>query len=847
MKMFYNSLSIKLFFLCAVALLITACTPKMDAPKPGSHNDPTRPNAPPQVIALPDGIEVTSLAIDGDHLYATAPSEDQVYRFDISDLSNLARTASAVPYVKVPGANAITSGEKNTLFIGSSGGAATGHRSDDQVIYLTQATEYWHSRFTNNPAQKLFVAPRGNFNALSVYDGNLYYAAQGSLEGMTVLLEDRLLQSLGAISNLLPSGFEFLLDILVGNADFGSMDLGDILLLANQFHPNIDLAPIINDPTDYVGLALADLNFTKFIVPGFDGTKVERFNIVLRLDELLDPLGSWAVTLAYIANGFDYNLRIALPADLLFNSLSLEAKWGLNLATLWYSTPLEIDRADAIALLSDAMGGPGGLQDVIVEAVAGAIGNLDGTLGDITEYIYRNMSSIIAYSLMDNDNINEMLKDYLTPDGKLSLNGNYKDQPGQKPPRPYVWEYPISLYFDEDRTLNEKLALTLHLLEFKDDNGVVFSLLDDRSKFDKFLAALNSGNLLDQIKGVVDALEIDVIESVIDNPQIIAYLRFVETIANVTGFDGTLKVALDELLELMLAFSITIDFPVLLDCWMGLPDWAYLPGTHVGVIAPHELLGGIYGQIDQFVEDLGGLWSSVAGWITSKIPRVNSAQNQSWWYGGGDPTGIAFGVDATLGNTAAWVVDGGVLYSRRIDMGGRGYGGTIKRDDYPYSTEYPAPDSPWTQDPADRGRWSLVMGSSATGQSPTNITGENLRLLSNCYGVIYDQKNGRVLVSCNDGYAAPGSPLSNKGRIVSVNYNRWAPFSSVTYPGFYPPPPRIPVPPQAISGANAGFNVYEYIPADGTLNNPKGMAIKDDYFFIADGNRIVVYYMGPTQ
>jgi hypothetical protein len=45
---------------------------------------------------------------------------------------------------------------------------------------------------------------------------------------------------------------------------------------------------------------------------------------------------------------------------------------------------------------------------------------------------------------------------------------------------------------------------------------------------------------------------------------------------------------------------------------------------------------------------------------------------------------------------------------------------------------------------------------------------------------------------------------------------------------------------------NASFDVKEYIPADGELNHPTGMAIKDKYLFIADGNRIVVYYMGPA-
>ena len=37
------------------------------------------------------------------------------------------------------------------------------------------------------------------------------------------------------------------------------------------------------------------------------------------------------------------------------------------------------------------------------------------------------------------------------------------------------------------------------------------------------------------------------------------------------------------------------------------------------------------------------------------------------------------------------------------------------------------------------------------------------------------------------------------------------------------------------------------IPADGTLSAPKGMAVKDDYLFVADVNKVVVYNLNETS
>ena len=38
-----------------------------------------------------------------------------------------------------------------------------------------------------------------------------------------------------------------------------------------------------------------------------------------------------------------------------------------------------------------------------------------------------------------------------------------------------------------------------------------------------------------------------------------------------------------------------------------------------------------------------------------------------------------------------------------------------------------------------------------------------------------------------------------------------------------------------------------FIPADGTLSAPKGMAVKDDYLFVADVNKVVVYNLNETS
>ncbi|MDR2584963.1 MAG: hypothetical protein LBC84_01890 [Prevotellaceae bacterium] len=933
-------------FVLSAALLTTACNPTMDAPTKNSMDDPTRPGAPPQVIYLPEGVEVTSLAVDGNHLYATAPKQDQVYRFDISNLMELSRTATAVPYAKVPGANGIAAGANNTLFIGSSGdpkpGATTHKWTSDQVIYVTQATESWHSRFFNCPAQKLFVAPRGSFNALTVYNGSLYYAANSDLEGMTINTTDRISKTLGAIENLVPKEFQFLVDLALGNADFSNMDYGTMLNIARQFHlylPDGFLDNLIDDngnlkmdledlplemlenfvTFDYnIDLPTDALDFLRFLLPSPNSIP---FIIPIHI-----PV-SWNINFFNIAIipinfNIDFDLTIYVPVE-----LTLTPQWGLHLVTLWYGL-LEVDES-IIKDLVDGLLSDTGLIDNIVttlrneamnylvpyvrDQVYGGVrgivntaatippiswfwsGNPDTdptvlSLKDIaTEgimvwiaengYITGPVNSVINAELITTNFKNyeawlSVINEYRKPGGILSLNGTYKDQFGELPQRPYVlsptgeepwnpWksdgtpkpiaEYgvPISPDFAnsynalDDRTMNQKLALTLHLLKFKDqETGNPFALVSERSQYDRLVTALDDGNMLNKIKTIVEILEIDNIKKVIKNDQIIEYLNFLDAVSQVTGFDNSITVALDALYELITHFDdwgVRIpDFQTIIQAWEGLPDWGNLNGTRAGAIAPHELLGSLYQQMDNFVDGLGNPWSTVAGWVTGRIPRVNSAQG--WWYDWSptNPTGIAFGEVAGVGTTS-WVVDRGRLYSRHINYGGKGGGARYLRDDYPHTPEYPAPSSPpWSKSGF---RWELVTPGQS-GQDKTDVTASNPVILDHCHSVIFDNNplmGGRVLVSCDD-----GETLLNKGRIVSVTYSGWSPFNnalSAAY-GFYPPPPRLPLAPPTLTGANANYEIHEFVPADGTLNHPKGMAIKNNYLFIADGDRIVVYYMG---
>ena len=842
-----------------------ACTPIMDTPKPGDYNDPTRPDAPPQVIFMPEGVEVTSLAIQGDYLYATAPTQGKVYRMRINDEKNLSRTANAVPYADVPGANAITAGANHTLFIGASGApkpGATEHKwTDDKVVYLAQTTEAWHSRFANNPARRMFEAPRGSFNALTVYNNNLYYAAGSPLEGMGINSK-RYTQSLDAVVNLLDEDLNFLVQLALGEADFSNIELGDILRMANMFKLNLDIDALGSLDLDNIDTdALIDLaldNLGNFIAVGMNGSGTT-ITITIPVD-----LGSINIF------GNDINLKFDIPVPISLSSLSLEPRWGLNLVTIW-APPLEIPATEVEGLMDDLLTPAFWAENVgaINDAAKGFVADFDlkpivvdligQALADVLDGLYTKWQSDaknLANDAIDgivtvdgmaknltSENLEGLIKDYIFTDTdgakKMSLNGIYKDQPGQYPPRPYFLDYPISPsdFFDEDRNINLKLALTLALLQLKGQDDVPFSIIDGAAQFDAFLAALNQGgDILEQIKSMVDALGLkqllDNEQLVIGNPRLRAYLQF---LADVSESSFELNTTIDRLYELMLAFDITVDFRTLLEAWWHLPDWSELPGTHVGVIAPHELLGSIYAEIDNFVDGISNSFlQGIAGWVTSKIPRVNSARAFGYGGSGVNPTGLAFGRDAQ-GFDAGWIVDNGALYALNLSGGGGAGARTIERDDYLYSDTYPAPSGPWAKN--SRGRWTLSV---APVSGPrTNLAGLAPAILENSWGIIYDNENQRVLVSCKDG--------SNKGRIVSVRYKSWNTFPGASYPGFFPPPPRVPIQPFSTSGAAAEYDIQEYIPADGELNHPKGMAMRNKYLFVADGDRIVVYYMGKSE
>ena len=841
-----------------------ACTPIMDTPKPGGVDDPTRPDAPPQVIFMPEGVEVTSLAIQGDYLYATAPTQGKVYRMRINDEKNLSRTANAVPYADVPGANAITAGANHTLFIGASGApkpGATEHKwTDDKVVYLAQTTEAWHSRFANNPARRMFEAPRGSFNALTVYNNNLYYTAGSPLEGMGINSK-RYTQSLDAVVNLLDEDLNFLVQLALGEADFSDMEIGDIMRLANLFKLNLDLSALGADMSNTDTDALIDLaldNLGNFIAVGMNGSGTSiTITIPISIKFTLPVFG-------------DVNLAFDIPIPISLSSISLEPRWGLNLVSIW-APPLEIPATEVEGLMDDLLTpefwaeNVGAINeaakgfvtvDIIEELVEGVVGSsivnalntfYDRWKNEIRNLAHSTIDGIVTVDGMaknlTSENLEALIKDYIFTDTdgakKISLNGIYKDQQGQYPPRPYYMGHPISPadFFDEDRNINLKLALTLALLQLKAQDDVPFSIIDGTAQFDAFLAALNQGgDVLEQIKSVVDALELkqllDNEQLVIGNPRLRAYLQF---LADVSESSFELNTTIDRLYELMLAFDITVDFRTLLEAWWHLPDWSELPGTHVGVIAPHELLGSIYAEIDNFVDGISNSFlQGIAGWVTSKIPRVNSARAFGYGGSGVNPTGLAFGRDAQ-GFDAGWIVDNGTLYALNLSGGGGAGARTIERDDYLHSEAYPAPSSPWMQN--SRGRWALQVASVSGPR--TNLAGLAPAILENSWGIIYDNENQRVLVSCKDG--------SNKGRIVSVRYKSWNTFPGANYPGFFPPPPRVPIQPFSTSGAAAEYDIQEYIPADGELNHPKGMAMRNKYLFVADGDRIVVYYMGKSE
>ena len=854
-----------------------ACTPIMETPNPGGPGDPTRPDAPPQVIFMPMGVDVTSLAIQGDYLYATAPGQDKVYRMRINDLHNLSRTANAVPYADVPGANAITAGANNTLFIGASGApklGATSHKwTDDKVVYLAQTTESWKSRFASNPARRMFEAPRGSFNALTIYNGGLYYAAGTPLEGMGISSK-RYIQSLNAVVNLLGEDLDFLVQLALGEADLSNMEIGDIMRLANLFKLNIDLSALGEDMSNTDTDALIDLaldNLDNFISIGMDGSQTT-IRIIFKLN---------------IGDIFDITVLkpypIDIPIDIPLSSLSLKPEWGLNLVSIW-APPLEIPLAEIEALMNSLLTPEfwaeniGSIKEAATGAMAGvslrpilvdAIGSSGALIVGIAEALWptwendvKNMvGNLVTVDFITDNlttaNLEALIKDYIFTDTdgtkKISLNGIYKDQPGQYPPRPYFMGYPISPsdFFDVDRNINLKLALTLALLQLKGQNDVAFSIIDGPPQFDAFMAAVGrGGGILEQIKAVAEALNVkQLLESeqlIIGNDRLRAYLQF---IADIADSSYEIVLSLDKFYALLLAFDIHIDFTTLVAAWADLPDWSEQSGSHVGAIAPHELLGSIYGEIDNFVDGIGsGILQGIAGWVTSKIPRVNSAQAFGYGGSGINPTGIAFGYDKKAGSDAGWIVDDGTLYALNLSHKGDNAlralnlwnnGGTkaqtIERDDYIYDGTYTQPQSSWTLN--SRGRWVLNVAS--VPGPKTNLAGLAPGILENSWGVIYDAANQRVLVSCTDG--------SNKGRIVSVSYKSWNPIMGSNYPGFFPPPPRLPLQPFTTYGAHAEYDIQEYVAADGSLDQPKGMAIKDKYLFIADGDRIVVYYMGKSE
>ena len=902
------------FLVAVVALFVAACAPKMDAPASGSIKDPTRPNAPPQVIAVPNipaGMEISELAISGDHLYATVPDQDQVYRIHIADLQNLALTGNPVPYLRVPGAGGIAADDRCGLYIGSTGEPKEGrteHKwTNDQVIYFHHTSESWSTRFKNEPAQKLFVAPRGSFDALAWYkdptvannkryEGGLYYAGGYNLEGMGIN-NKRYTNSLNAVTNLVPDELNFLIELALGGISFDDLDLAEIFKLKETIKVALKLDPYdryfnADGSINYLNLALD--NLTSFVTPALEGPGIT-FNVKFKITDITtaitDKYGFWS-TEGLLTTAISLGLRAWNGGDnvtlgIKMSPLYLKPEWGLHLATLWSPVVLEIEKAQVMDLLYEAIGGANGagLELMIKEYITDALlGVSDASwFAPISYAVGALAGSIAANSVADEANITALLSNYLTPDGKISLNGNYVDQPGPYPPRPYLlpnlsnnpsewgkspWEwnisnlsalsprpnflgYPMSINFADEveNGANLKIALTLYLLQFENGSST-FSLLGEEG-FDNFVNALSTGSMLDKITNIVDALHLEDIKNAINNPQLIAYINFLfDVVETSKTSDLDIMATLSGLGELFKEWGVSISFEQLLKEWWNLPDWADLDGTKAGWIIDHDMLGSIYGAIDGFTEGLTGIWETLAGWVTSKIPRVNSAQG--WWYESPvKPTGIAFGRDLQAG-VVGWVVDEGKLYSRSISAGAFG-NPSLTRDDYPWRNAdgsepyvldgisyyrpnyigagYAFGNANWKQ--GERYRWTLTVPGS--GQTKTIVPSS--MVLSNCHGVVYDPVSKRVLVSCNDA----GS--KNKGRIVSVKYDG---AGVTTYGPYYylPPPPRIQIKDLTYTQINTSFEVHELIPADGELNHPKGMAIKDNYLFIADGNRIVVYYMG---
>ena len=937
----------KYIFSCAAAaLLIAACNPKMDAPTPGSVNDPTRPDAPPQVIFMPEGVEAHDLTVYGDYLYVTAPQKDWVYRFHIADLNNLSLVGNAVPYVKVPGAKGIVADDWGGLYIGSSSagspasagfspnppyGPVTGQWESDQVIYFTHTSDDWHTKFEQNPAQKLFVAPRGNFNALAWYKGTgstnkryedgLYFAASNNVWGMGINSK-RYTESLKTVSGLIPENLDFLIKLALGEFNMDELNLNDIIAAVNMLGVDLDIkeSDLTTGTAGYVNLALN--NFDKFVMPGFDGTPIN-LQVRIPLHDMLKFVdGEWgstayqaaliaaqtawgiykgnsplsvgitvgAAAVAGTLSTCQYNfVDIDLPA---FGALSLEPRWGLDLVTLWMSDPLEIERQFVIDMLDDLLGGNEGFKQMISDALY----PIFGSDNSIWVYIADALSSVASYTLENPSNISKLLTDYTTTGDKLSLNGNYKDQPGDHPPRPYIlpydkagsaidesrfsgspWKwnvtnlsalsprptflgYPMSLNFDTEviNGSNVKIALTLYLLQFKNGTNPSISLIEGQEQVDKFVAALGTGSILDKIKNVVGAINIDLLladNAILDNDQLQAYLQFVKKLAD--SPDTDVMLLLGDLFELIENMGITVDFNELLNAWVSLPDWAEIGGTRVGWIANHDMFGGLYESLDSYVDGTNGLWGSIMHWVSSKIPRINTAIG--WSYDApSNPTGIAFGFDNTAQGVVGWVVDNKRLYTNinGVPSYSKPVAGSVIREDYPWKNEdgtepymlngvaYSKPNAAyWTPNALDRYRWSR---SALPGSGQDKTVVPKSAVLDNCYGVIYDDNNGnpRVLVSCNDGPAS-----SNKGRIVAVQYRNLSASSPQTLvgSGFFPPPPRLQLADYTYDLRTADINVWEFIPADGELDQPKGMAIKDKYLFIADGNRIVVYYMGHKE
>ncbi|MCL2727099.1 MAG: hypothetical protein FWD56_01795 [Bacteroidales bacterium] len=909
-------------FAIGVMLLAAACTPNMDAPGPGPTPNNNPFEGPPQVIFLPAGVEAYDLAVSGDYLYLTVPEQDQVYRVRIADIKNLSQAGNAVTYVKVPGATGIVADDNGGLYIGSSAqnspktsswsedqfGPTTGQWASDRVIYFTHTSERWHNRFSNNPAQKLFIAPRGNFNALAWYNGSgtrryedgLYFATSYNLEGMGIG-SGRYTESLKALSGLIPDELDFLIKMALGEST--EFDINKVLGALKM----VNIA-LVDDGIDYdTGIidwgkvAMDNLLVAPYPIvrPTLEGPSIG-FDVIIYIRDMFDTFKTGNIItdalidlgrIAFVALIGTDEVRLSIPIPPLY----LEPQWGMHLATLWSPVDLEIPFGELHDLLL-TLTGPRGevIRDMINDFLVGAIAGLGGSGGEwwekILEYLGEQASIIAGNIVTDEQNILRLLSNYVTDpnptrDTPVSINGNYEDQPGIYPPRPYLlpyytdgsepvgnpwtWNitnlsalparpnslgYPMTPNFDSEvgGDMNLKIALTLYLLQFKDGTPTgSFSLLQSKDDVDNFVQALTTGSILDKLKNVVDALNIDAIldYGIFDNPQLEAYLRLVKSISEAGVSD--IMALLDELYEFIIKpFNISLDFNVLLNAWIDMPDWSPI-NVRVGQIANHSLLGGLYNSLDNFVDDQTGLIGCLSHWVSSKIPRVNSANG--WDYRGpGKPTGVAFGHDGLVGDVVGWVVDDGKVYSKPISQGIAGPRDYYDRDDYPRvdtdgnepymlnGVPYWSPNPAyWEQRPGNRNRWS-TKGGPFSGSGQKQIVVPESMALNNAYGIVYDKINQRVLVSCNDGVGP-----QNKGRIVSVQYGEVSPPSgALLCSGFFPPPPRISFPDLYDNETNVRFAVSQVSPIDGELNNPKGMAIKDNYIFIADGNRIVVYYMG---